>query len=300
MLYLVGTPIGNFNDMTYRAVETLKNVDLIAAEDTRNTLNLLNHFDIKTKITSYHEHNKSSKGQQLLEMLLEGKDVAIVTDAGMPAISDPGEDIVKLCIDNNIEVTTVPGPTAFVSALVMSGLPTKGVVFEGFLSAKNSEREKRLTELKEYKETVIFYEAPHKLLRTLEHIKNVFGDRDISVSREITKKFEETIRGKISDVIKHFTENNPKGEFVLVLSGAEEKEEVYITSVTQHVDELISQGMDKKTAIAEVAKLRKIPKRNVYNEYENQWLTNCKQSVNVTTVLHKYYKITWHVTQDMV
>lgn len=270
MLYLVGTPIGNFDDMTYRAVETLKKVDLIAAEDTRNTLNLLNHFDIKTKLTSYHEHNKASKGQQLIQLLLEDKDVAVVTDAGMPAISDPGEDIVKLCIENGIQVTTIPGPTAFVSALVMSGLPTKGIVFEGFLSAKNSEREKRLVELKDYKETIIFYEAPHKLLRTLEHIKKVFGDRDISVSREITKKFEETTRGKINDVITHFTQNNPKGEFVLVISGAEEKEDVYLTSVIQHVDELILTGMDKKTAISEVAKLRKIPKRNVYNEYENR------------------------------
>lgn len=270
MLYLVGTPIGNFDDMTYRAVETLSKVDLIAAEDTRNTLNLLNHFEIKTKLTSYHEHNKASKGKQLLDVLLEGKDVAIVTDAGMPAISDPGEDIVKLCIENNIEITTVPGPTAFVSALVMSGLPTKGVVFEGFLSAKNSEREKRLSELKDYKETIIFYEAPHKLLRTLEHIKSVFGDREISVSREITKKFEETIRGKISEVITKYTDNNPRGEFVLVVSGAEEKEVVYIISVVEHVEQLISDGMDKKTAIAEVAKLRKIPKRNVYNEYENR------------------------------
>ena len=270
MLYLVGTPIGNFDDMTYRAVEILSRVDLIAAEDTRNTLNLLNHFDIKTKLTSYHEHNKAQKGQQLIELLLNGKDVAVVTDAGMPAISDPGEDIVKLCIDNNIDITTIPGPTAFVSAAVMSGLPTKGMLFEGFLSAKNSEREKRLNELKDYKETIIFYEAPHKLLRTLEHIKGVFGDRQISVSREITKKFEETLRGKISEIIEHFTVNNPKGEFVLVISGAEEKEEVYIISVIQHVDMLIDGGMDKKSAIAEVAKLRKIPKRNVYNEYENR------------------------------
>ena len=270
MLYLVGTPIGNFDDMTYRAVETLKSVDLIAAEDTRNTLNLLNHFDIKTKVTSYHEHNKASKGQQLLEMLLNGKNIAVVTDAGMPAISDPGEDIVKLCIENNIEITTVPGPTAFVSALVMSGMPTKGVVFEGFLSAKTSEREKRLQELKEYKETLIFYEAPHKLLRTLEHIKNVFGDRNVSVSREITKRFEETKRGKISDIIEYFTLNNPRGEFVLVLNGAEKKEKVYIISVIEHVDKLISEGFDKKNAIAEVAKIRKIPKRNVYNEYENR------------------------------
>lgn len=270
MLYLVGTPIGNFNDMTYRAVEILKSVDLIAAEDTRNTLNLLNHFDIKTKLTSYHEHNKASKGQQIIEFLIDGKDVAVVTDAGMPAISDPGEDIVKLCIENNIQVTTVPGPTAFVSALVMSGLPTKGVVFEGFLSAKKSEREKRLQELKDYRETIVFYEAPHKLLRTLEHIKSVFGDREMSVSREITKKFEETVRGKISYIIEYFTGNNPRGEFVLVISGAEKKEEVYIMSVIDHVDSLISEGMDKKTAISEVAKLRKIPKRNVYNEYENQ------------------------------
>ena len=196
--------------------------------------------------------------------------MGIVTAAGMPAISDPGEDIVKLCIENNIEITTVPGPTAFVSALVMSGLPTRGAMFEGFLSAKNSDREKRLQELKEFKETIIFYEAPHKLLRTLEHIKSVFGDRQMSVSREITKKFEETVRGKISTVIDYFTHNNPRGEFVLVVDGAEEKEEVYITSVIEHVEQLISEGMDKKTAISEVAKLRKIPKRNVYNEYENR------------------------------
>ena len=256
MLYLVGTPIGNLDDMTFRAIETLKNVDLIAAEDTRNTLNLLKHFDINTKLTSYHEHNRSSKGQELLKILSEGKNVAIVTDAGMPAISDPGEDLVKLC------------PTAFVSALVMSGLPSKGMIFEGFLPSKDSERKRRLEELKTLKNTIIFYEAPHRLVKTLEHILEAFGNRNISVSREITKKFEETLRGKIDEIILHFQEVNPKGEFVLVVEGAEEKEEVYIISVVEHVNQKIEEGFDKKSAIAEVAKLRKLPKKEVYNEYE--------------------------------
>ena len=268
MLYLVGTPIGNLEDMTFRAIETLKKVDLIAAEDTRNTLNLIKHFDIETKLTSYHEHNKASKGQELIKLLQDGKDVAIVTDAGMPAISDPGEDLVMLCIENNIDITVVPGPTAFVSALVMSGLPSKGAIFEGFLPSKESDRKKRLEELMDCKNTIIFYEAPHRLLKTLESIKTVFGNRKMSISREITKKFEQTIRDDIEGIINHFTEINPKGEFVLVVAGAEEKEEVYIISITEHVDQKISEGMDKKSAIAEVAKLRKIPKKTVYNEYE--------------------------------
>ena len=268
MLYIVGTPIGNFGDITIRAIETLKNVDLIAAEDTRNTLNLLNHFEITNKITSYHEHNKASKGQTLLKLLKEGADVALVTDAGMPAISDPGEDMVRLCIENDIKITVVPGPTAFVSALVMSGMNTKGVFFEGFLPAKNGERQKRLDELKDMKEIIILYEAPHKLLRTLYHIKDVFGNRNISVSREITKKFEETLRGSVSDIIAHFEQIPPKGEFVIVVSGAPEEEKVYITSITEHVNELINEGLDKKSAIAKVAQMRSLPKKTVYNEYE--------------------------------
>lgn len=268
MLYIVGTPIGNFDDITIRAIQTLKKVDLIAAEDTRNTLNLLNHFEITNKITSYHEHNKASKGQSLLKLMKDGADIALVTDAGMPAISDPGEDLVKLCIENDIKITVVPGPTAFVSALVMSGMDTKGIIFEGFLSAKKGERQKRLDELKDSKETIIFYEAPHKLLRTLLHIKDVFGNRNVSVSREITKKFEETIRGSIEDVLTHFEQVPPKGEFVIVVSGAEEKKEVYITSLTEHVNELINDGFDKKSAIAKVAQMRSLPKKVVYNEYE--------------------------------
>lgn len=267
MLYIVGTPIGNFNDMSFRAVDTLKNVDLIAAEDTRNTLNLLNHFDIANKITSYHEHNKATKGQELLKFLIEGKDVAIVTDAGMPGISDPGEDLVRLCIEKDIEVTVIPGPTAFVSALVMSGFSAKGVRFEGFLPAKVGERQKVLESLKNYTETIVFYEAPHKLLRTLEHILKIFGDRKISISREITKKFEETLRCSVSEAIEHFTKHNPKGEFVIVTEGAIIEEDVYQISISEHVNELISAGFDKKDAIAEVAKLRKIPKKVVYNDY---------------------------------
>ncbi len=268
MLFLVGTPIGNLKDMTFRAVETLKSVDIIAAEDTRNTLNLLKHFDISAPLTSYHEHNKASKGQELIKQMLSGKKVALVTDAGMPAISDPGEDLVRLCVENGIEVTVVPGPTAFVSALVMSCLSTKGVLFEGFLPPKATECKKRLKELCDYKETLIFYEAPHRLLKTLTHIMDVFGNRKISISREITKKFEETLRFTLVDAIDHFTNVNPKGEFVLVVEGKTEEEKVYITSEIEEVDDLIKKGMDKKTAIAEVAKSRGIPKKIVYNNYE--------------------------------
>ena len=275
MLYLVGTPIGNFSDMTFRAVETLKSVDIIAAEDTRNTLNLLKHFDISAKLVSYHEHNKASRGTELLTHLLDGKNVAVVTDAGMPAVSDPGEDLVKLCIENNIKITVVPGPTAFVSALVMSGMSAKGSLFEGFLPAKASEREKRLSELKNFRGTIVFYEAPHKLIRTLEHIRSVFGNRSISISREITKKFEETIRCSIEEAIEHFNATNPRGEFVLVIEGAREEEQVYIMSEIEHVKLLISEGMDKKSAIAEVAKIRNIPKKIVYNNYEKETKDNC-------------------------
>lgn len=276
MLYLVGTPIGNFEDMTLRAVETLKKVDIVAAEDTRNTLNLLNHFGISASLLSYHEHNKASRGAELLKYLQEGKDIALVTDAGMPAVSDPGEDLVRLCIENDIPLTVVPGPTAFVTAAVMSGMPFKGMMFEGFLPVKESECKNRLEELKSYKGTVVFYEAPHRLLKTLERIKSVFGNRNISVSREITKKFEETFRATIDEALNHFTQIRPRGEFVLTVEGAKEEKEVYIISETEHVDMLISEGLDKKSAIAQVAKIRNIPKKIVYNNYEKSQKEKCK------------------------
>ncbi len=265
MLYIVGTPIGNLDDMTFRGVETLKNADLIAAEDTRQTIKLLSHFGIETPLTSYHEHNRAAKGVKLMEMLKEGKNVALVSDAGMPCISDPGCELVKECIAQNVEMTVVPGPTAFVTGVVLSGLKTQNFKFIGFLSVRTSERTAKLNEIKNETETLIFYEAPHKLLRTLNDLLISFGDRNIAVCRELTKKYEEVRRGTISEVKVYF-ENNPiKGEFVLVVEGAPIAEKTFEMSVGEHLISLINQGIDKKQAIAVVAKERNLPKREVYD-----------------------------------
>jgi len=266
MLFIVGTPIGNLEDMTFRAIKTLQEVDLIAAEDTRHTIKLINHFDIKTPMTSYHEHNKKQKGAELIRKLKEGTNIALVSDAGMPAISDPGEDLVALCIEENIEFTVIPGATAFATALVLSGLSTKKFCFEGFLSAKKSERIAQLEKIKFDTRTMIFYEAPHKIKKTLNDICNVFGDRKISVCRELTKRFEQVIRGTVSEVTCHFEQNEPRGEFVILVSGDTEKSIDFEISITDHVNKLINEGMDKKEATVTVAKLRGIPKREVYNE----------------------------------
>ncbi len=267
MLFIVGTPIGNLDDMTFRAIETLKSVDLIASEDTRHTLKLLNHFDIKTPQTSYHEHNKKEKGLQLISKLKSGINIALVSDAGMPAISDPGEDLVTLCIQNNIEFTVIPSATAFATALVLSGISSKNFSFEGFLSAKKTERIAQLERLKKDIRTLIFYEAPHKLLKTLADMLEVFGDRKIAVCRELTKKFEEVLRNDISTLIEHFNNKEPRGEFVIVVSGALVEEQVFDLSIKDHVKQFIDAGMDKKEATIHVAKLRGIPKREVYNEF---------------------------------
>lgn len=265
MLYIVGTPIGNLDDMTFRGVETLKNADLIAAEDTRQTIKLLAHFGIDTPLTSYHEHNKTSKGLKLLEMLSEGKNIALVSDAGMPCISDPGCQLVKECIERGLEFTVVPGPTAFVTGVVLSGLKTQNFKFIGFLSVKTSERVAKLNAIKDETETLIFYEAPHKLLRTLKDFLTYFGDRQIAVCRELTKRYEEVRRGTISEVLNHF-ENNPiKGEFVLVVDGAKEEEKTFELTVEQQLVSLIEGGMPKKEAISVVAKERNLPKREVYD-----------------------------------
>ncbi len=265
MLYIVGTPIGNLDDMTFRGVETLKNADLIAAEDTRQTIKLLSHFGIETPLTSYHEHNRAAKGVRLMEMLLEGKNVALVSDAGMPCISDPGCELVKECIEKGIEFTVVPGPTAFVTGVVLSGLKTQNFKFIGFLSVKTSERVAKLNAVKGETETLIFYEAPHKLLRTLRDFLAYFGDRKIAVCRELTKRYEEVRRGLISEVLEHF-ENNPiKGEFVLVVEGAKEEEQAFETTVEQHLLAVMETGVSKKEAISIVAKERNIPKKEVYN-----------------------------------
>lgn len=264
MLYIVGTPIGNLADITYRAVEILNNVSLIAAEDTRQTIKLLNHYKINTPLTSYHEHNKISKGSLLIDKLKSGMDIALVSDAGMPCISDPGCELVKQCIQNEISFTVVPGPTAFVTGVILSGLNNQNFKFVGFLSVKASERNRKLNQLKNEADTMVFYEAPHKLMRTLNDFLVFFGDRQIAVCRELTKKYEEVIRGTVSEVISHFEEKSIKGEFVLVVDGAQKEEVIYDMTVPEHVSSLINKGIDKKEAITVVAKERCMPKREVY------------------------------------
>lgn len=222
VLYLVGTPIGNLGDFSPRAVEILQNVDFIAAEDTRVTLKLLNHFNIRKPMVSYYEHNKFASGDKILARILDGETCALVTDAGMPAISDPGEDIVRMCAQQQIDVFVIPGPSAVVSALAASGLPTGRFCFEGFLSVNKKSRMEHLEQLQHEPRTMIFYEAPHKLLRTLEDMLSVLGDRPISISRELTKLHEETLRTTLSGALAHFQATPPKGEFVLVVGGSPE------------------------------------------------------------------------------
>lgn len=249
-LYLVATPIGNLGDMSPRAVETLKSVDLIAAEDTRVTIKLLNHFDIRKPMVSYFEHNRAYSGAKLLERLLSGESVALVTDAGMPAISDPGEDLVRLCAENGIQVLPIPGACAVVSALAVSALSTQRFCFEGFLSTSKKSRFRHLEELKNEKRTMIFYEAPHKLLKTLEDMLAVWGDRNLSISRELTKLHEETLRTTLSGAIKHFTiDAYPKGEFVLVVEGAPEiKEQMPPEQALELVEKYRAEGKSLKEA----------------------------------------------------
>ena len=271
MLYICGTPIGNLEDMTYRVVRVLSEVDLIAAEDTRQSVKLLNHFDIKTPLTSYYEHNKDVKGPQLIKLLQEGKDIALVADAGMPGISDPGEDLIKLCYENNVPVTVVPGPTAVVTALVLSGLNSRSYIFEGFLPRNKKQRAEVLERLVDESRTTVFYEAPHHLVDTLDSIYKTVGDRNIAVARELTKKHETVNRGAVGEVLEYFKENEPKGEFVLVLEGKDKEKikEDKIASfeemtIEEHFNMYIEQGMSEKDAMKQVAKDRGIGKRDVY------------------------------------
>ncbi len=271
-LYICGTPIGNLGDITIRALETLKAVDLIAAEDTRNTLKLLNHFEIKAPLTSYHEHNRVQKGEYILSELLAGKDIALVSDAGMPVISDPGEDLVKLCIKNNIEIVTVCGPTAFTTALVSSGISGRRFAFEGFLPVPKKERRERLSQIENDTRTLIFYEAPHKLMATLSDLHNALGNRNIAVCRELTKKFEEFYRGDIESAIAHFTETPPKGEFVLVVKGADsedilKKERANLPSPIELLKAWQNDTLYGKALVKAVAEELKMPKREVYEIY---------------------------------
>ena len=270
-LYLVPTPIGNLKDITLRALEVLENVDEIAAEDTRTSLKLLNHFNIKKTLFSYHKHNEQGKSLDIITKLSNGVNIALITDAGTPGISDPGSVIVEKCIEENIDFEVLPGATAITTALVYSGLDTTKFVFRGFLPRENKERNPIIEEIKNVRDTLIFYEAPHRLLSTLEYIKENLGDRRIALCRELTKLHEEIFRGRISDAMGYFVENRPRGEFVLVIEGKSdeeikaEREAVWSDlSIEEHLINVIESGVDKKEAIKLVAKERGLAKKEVY------------------------------------
>lgn len=269
-LYLCATPIGNLSDITLRCLEVLKSVDLIAAEDTRRTLTLLNHFEISKPLTSYYEHNRKEKGIFLAEEMEKGKNIALVSDAGTPAISDPGEDLVAICIEKGIEVVPVPGPVAAINALIGSGMPTGRFTFEGFLSVNKQSRREHLLSVAKEQRTMIFYEAPHKLLSTLRDFKTYFGgERKISLCRELTKIHEEFVRLTIDGAIAKYEETPPKGEFVLVIEGAPEEIEDYSSvSVKDHVMRYIESGMSEKDAMRAAAKDRGVKKSDIYAEYK--------------------------------
>ncbi|MBR5240208.1 MAG: 16S rRNA (cytidine(1402)-2'-O)-methyltransferase [Clostridia bacterium] len=271
-LYLVATPIGNMGDLSPRAKEILESADLIAAEDTRVTGALLKKLGIEKKLVSYYEHNAAMRSSLLIRHLEDGETIALVSDAGTPAISDPGEDIVEECIRRGIEVIPVPGPCAFVCALTVSGFSTKRFSFIGFLPAKQNERKKELESIKHREETLIFYEAPHRLLKTLSDMCEVFGEeRKVSVSREITKKFEEHIRGSLSQVLTHFETNPVKGEFVIVAEGGtKEESNLNQLSLEEHLDFYLEQGITQKDAIKKIALDRNLPKREVYAHFHKE------------------------------
>ena len=270
-LYLCATPIGNLDDITFRVLETLKNVDVIAAEDTRNSIKLLNRFEIKTPMTSYHEFNKYDKGRQLIEQLLEGKNIAVITDAGMPGISDPGEELVKMAYEAGVPVTVLPGACACVTALTLSGLPTRRFCFEAFLPTDKKERKDVLAELVDETRTIVLYEAPHRLVKTLAELRETLGDRRLTICRELTKKHEEAFRTTFSEALAFYGETEPKGECVLVIEGADrdelrraEQESFAELSLEEHMERYLSQGMSKKDAMKAVAADRGVSKREIY------------------------------------
>ena len=274
-LYLCATPIGNLGDITYRCVEVLSSVDLIAAEDTRRTLGLLNHLKIEKPLTSYFEHNKKEKGEYLINEMKNGKNIALVSDAGTPAISDPGEDLVKMCIEADIQVVPVPGAVAGINALISSGFSTQRFTFEGFLTVNKRGRTQHLKSLADEQRTMIFYEAPHKLMSTLRDMYDVFGDRRIALCREITKIHEEFVRTTISKAISLYEEKPPRGEFVIVIEGKKsediqaEKEAAFSEmSVSEHMEMYLKKGMEEKDALKAVAKDRGVSKRDIYNMYK--------------------------------
>lgn len=270
-LYIVPTPIGNLGDITLRALEALKNCDYIAAEDTRQTLKLLNHFEIKKTLISYHQHNEKGKSGDLISILKEGKSIALVSDAGTPGISDPGSVVIKQCIEQEIDFEVLPGATAITTALVNSGLDTTGFLFRGFLPRENKERNPMIEDLKNLKETLIFYEAPHRLLETLSFLCESLGNREIAVCRELTKLHEEIYRGTLQEAIEYFKTKAPRGEFVLVVRGKTHEEiqrENKVLwehmSIEQHIVSSMQEGLSKKDAIKKVAKDREMQKSEVY------------------------------------
>lgn len=276
MLYLCATPIGNLGDMTPRVIETLRQVDVIAAEDTRNSIKLLNHFEINTPMTSYHEYNKVEKAHQLIAKMQAGQDIALITDAGTPAISDPGEVLVAMCHEAGIAVTSLPGPAACITALTLSGLSTRRFCFEGFLPTDKKEKALVLADLKEESRTMILYEAPHHLIGTLQELKEVLGNRRITLCRELTKKFETVLPTTLEEALTRYETEEPRGEYVLVLEGKsfEQKKEEAIKAwetmtIEEHMAHYEEQGMDRKSAMKQVAKDRGVGKRDIYN-YLNQ------------------------------
>ncbi len=274
-LYLVATPIGNLEDMSFRAVRILNEVDYIAAEDTRHTIKLLNHFEISKKMVSYHEHNRMEKGPEIIVDLQSGKDVALVTDAGTPGISDPGEDLVRLCHEHGVAVTSIPGPAALINALILSGKNTRRFAFEGFLSMNKKERRQRLEVLSGETRTFILYEAPHKLKNTLNDLAKAFGEeRAITLTRELTKRYEEIQNMTIGEAIAYYKENDPRGEYALVIEGVsedavKENEKVLFEalSLEDHMDHYLKQGHSKKEAVKLIAKDRDKPKREIYDYF---------------------------------
>lgn len=269
-LYLVATPIGNLEEITFRAIHILKEVDYIAAEDTRNTIKLLNHYQISTKLISHHEHNIQQSIPKIINLLKEGNTIALVSDAGYPAISDPGYEMVKAAIDNNINVVPISGANACLDALIVSGICPQPFLFYGFLNHLDKHKKKELEVLKKYRETIVFYESPYRISKTLSLMLNIFGNRNIALCRELTKKHEEIIRGTIEEVLT--TVDSIKGEMVIVVEGSrnQQEKEVFNQSVEEHVKEYIEKGMSTKDAIKEVANIRKVNKNEIYQQYHKK------------------------------
>ena len=270
-LYLCATPIGNLEDITMRVLRTLQEVDLIAAEDTRNSMKLLNHFEIKTPMTSYHEYNRIEKAHVLIAKMQEGTNIALITDAGTPGISDPGEDLVRLCYEAGIEVTSLPGACACVTALTLSGLGTRRFCFEAFLPMEKKERQEILNELKEETRTIIVYEAPHRLVRTLGELLEALGNRRLTICRELTKKHETAFQTTLEEALEYYQEQESRGECVLVLEGKsreqvrlEQQQSWESISIEEHMEQYLAKGMDRKEAMKQVAKDRGVSKRDIY------------------------------------